>query len=164
MVAAVAAHAPAMALMHAAAFSSAECWGPDEIAAQLSLPGVCGLICLHLVPSTPGDLGGGFILFRVAADEAEVLTLAVSPAFQRRGLGCRLLHAALDCARDRGAVQMFLEVALDNIPALSLYSGAGFTQVGCRRGYYPNGSDAMVLRRDLTPGEEARGAIRRAEA
>ncbi len=164
LVAAVAAHAPAMALMHAAAFSLAERWGPDEIAAQVSLPGVCGLICLHSVPSTPGDLGGGFILYRVAADEAEVLTLAIAPAFQRCGLGRRLLHAASDCARDRGAMQIFLEVASDNIPALSLYAGAGFTQVGCRRGYYPGGSDALVLRRGLTPGEEAGGAIRPAEA
>lgn len=164
LVAVVAAHAPTMALMQAAAFSLAECWGPDEIAAQVSLPGVCGLICLHSVPSAPENLGCGFILCRVAADEAEVLTLAVIPAFQRRGLGRRLLHAALDCARDRGAVQMFLEVASDNIPALSLYAGAGFTQVGCRRSYYPDGSDALVLRCGLTPGEEAGGAIRQAEA
>ncbi len=164
LVAAVAAHAPAMALMHAATFLLAERWGPNEIAAQVALPGVYGLMCLHPVPSTPVDLGGGFILYRVAADEAEVLTLAVSPAFQRRGLGRRLLHAALDCARDLGAVVIFLEVASDNIPALSLYAGASFTQVGCRRGYYPDGSDALVLRRDLTPGEEAGGAIRPAEA
>ena len=164
LVAAVAAHAHAMALIQDAAFPLPERWGPDQIAAQVSLPGTCGLICLLPCQSGPEQSGGGFILFRVAADEAEVLTLAVSPASQRRGLGRRLLQAALDRAQARGAAQIFLEVAWDNIPALSLYAGAGFTQVGCRPGYYPGGSDALVLRRDLISGEAAEDAIRPAGA
>lgn len=164
LVTAVAAHAQALALIHAAAFPVVERWGPDEIAAQVSLPGTCGLICLVPVPSVPEDPGGGFILFRIAADEAEVLTLAVSPASQRRGLGRRLLRAALDGAQARGAIRMFLEAASDNIPALSLYGGAGFKQVGRRPGYYPGGSDALVLRLDLTPGKAAGDAIRPAGA
>ncbi|HEY0203523.1 MAG TPA: GNAT family N-acetyltransferase, partial [Acetobacteraceae bacterium] len=141
-----------------------ERWGPDEIAAQVSLPGTCGLICVRNVPSGPEESGGGFILFRIAADEAEVLTLAVSPASQRRGLGRRLLHAALERAQARGAMHMFLEAASDNVPALSLYAGAGFLRVGRRPGYYPGGSDALVLRRDLSSGEAAGDAIRPAGA
>ena len=164
LVAAAVAHAQAMALIHAAAFPLPDRWGPDEIAAQVSLPGTYGLICLFPVPSRPEEPGGGFILFRIAADEAEVLTLAVSPASQHRGLGRRLLQAALDRAQARGAGRMFLEVASDNIPALALYAGAGFVQVGCRPGYYPGGSDALVLRRDLISGEAAGDVIRPAGA
>lgn len=160
----VAAHAQAMALIQAAAFPLPECWDPDEIAAQVSLPGTCGLICLLPVPSGRQEPGGGFILFRMAADEAEVLTLAVSPACRRRGLGRRLLQAALDRAQARGAVNMFLEVAADNIPASSLYVSAGFTQVGRRPGYYPGGGDALVLRRALIPGGAAGDVIRPAGA
>ena len=164
LVAAAAAHAQAMALIHAAAFSLSERWGPDEIAVQVSLPGTVGLICLRNVPSGPEKPGGGFILFRIAADEAEVLTLAVSPASRRRGLGRRLLQGALEHVQARGAIRMFLEAASDNVPALSLYAGAGFTQVGRRPGYYPGGSDALVLRRDLIAGEAAGDVIRPAEA
>ena len=164
LVAAMAAHAEAMALIHAAAFPLPERWRPNEIAAQVSLPGTFGLICLLPVPFGLEEAGGGFVLFRIAADEAEVLTLAVFPASQRRGLGRRLLLAALDRAQAHGAARMFLEVAWDNIPALSLYAGAGFTQVGRRPGYYPGGGDALVLRRDLTPGEAAEDAIRPAGA
>lgn len=164
LVAVVAAHAQAMALIHAATFPLPERWSPDDIAAQVSLPGTCGFICQHPVPFGPGEPGGGFVLFRIAADEAEVLMLAVSPASQRNGLGRRLLQAALSRAQARGAVCMYLEAAWDNIPALSLYAGAGFTQVGRRPGYYPGGSDALVLRRDLTSGEAAGDAIRLAGA
>ena len=164
LVSAVAAHAHAMALIHAAAFPLPERWGSDEIAAQVSSPGACGFICLLPVPSGPVGPGGGFILFRMAADEAEVLTLAVSPAARRLGLGRRLLQAALDRAQASGAMHMFLEVALDNLPASSLYAGAGFAQVGLRPRYYPGGGDAQVLRRDLIPDEAAGDAIRPAGA
>ncbi len=164
VVAAGAAHAQAMALIHAAAFPFPQRWGADEIAVQVSFPGTCGLICIPPISSRLEEPGGGFILFRVAADEAEVLTLAVSPACRRRGLGGRLLQAALDCAQAHGAARMFLEVAAENIPALSLYAGYDFAQVGHRPGYYPGGSDALVLRRDLNPGEAAGDAIRPAGA
>jgi [ribosomal protein S18]-alanine N-acetyltransferase len=52
-------------------------------------------------------------------------------------------------ARKRGAGAMFLEVAAANGPALALYAREGFTEVGRRRRYYSDGTDALVLRRDL---------------
>ena len=85
----------------------------------------------------------------VSADEAEVLTLAVDPAVQRHGLGRALLGQTLATARQRGASAVFLEVASGNEPARALYDAAGLITVGCRRGYYPDGSDALVLRRPL---------------
>jgi len=152
------AHAAAMALIHAAAFLPAERWGPDAMALQLSLPGAYGFICL--LPLPKGEGAGGFILARVAADEAEVLTLAVTPSSQSRGLGRRLLQAALDHARTHGAASMFLEVSPANVPALALYARAGFAPVGRRPRYYPGGGDALVLRRAISPGAAAAGASR----
>ena len=128
-----------MALLHGRAFAARERWGADAIGLQLGLPGAFGWIA----PA------GGMVLARVAADEAEVLTLAVDPAVQRHGLGWALLEQALATARQRGAAAMFLEVASGNEPGRALYAAAGFIAVGCRRGYYPNGSDALVLRRPL---------------
>jgi len=131
-----------MALIHAAAFPAAEVWKADVFRAQLALPGVSGLI----------HADGGLILCRVAADEAEILTFAVAPAVRRRGIGAALLQRAIALLRQGGAAMLFLEVAVDNAAALALYRQAGFGTVGRRRGYYADGRDALVLRRNLTPG------------
>ncbi len=127
--------------MHAAAFPPAERWGADALGLLLALPG-------SFAAHRPGQ---GFALARVAADEAEILTLAVVPAHRRQGLGAALLAEAMACAVARGASAMFLEVSAGNAPARALYGAAGFVEVGRRRRYYPDGSDALVLRRSLTP-------------
>ena len=114
---------------------------------QLGLPGVFGRI----------HPDGGMVLARVAADEADILTLAVAPEAQRRGLGRALLLAALDEAARRGAKSMFLEVSVTNEAASALYLSCGFTQVGRRRGYYAGGGDALVMRARLTASPPAPG-------
>lgn len=131
--------AAALAGIHEAAFPPQAAWDAVAFASHLALPGVFGL--LH--PD------GGLILGRVAADEAEILTLAVVPSARRRGIGRALLMDSMDLAATRGAVSMFLEVAEINLPARALYAGAGFRQVGSRRAYYPDGADALVLRAPL---------------
>ena len=138
------AHAAAMAAIHRRAFPPAEAWGADAIALQLALPGVIGWV----------DGRGGMILARVAADEVEVLTLAVAPAARRRGLGSRLLDAAMMLATSRGARVAFLEVSIGNVAARTLYARAGFTPTGRRPRYYADGTDALVLRRTLTPASK----------
>ncbi len=94
----------------------------------------------------------GFMLLSLAADEAEVLTLAVAPDSRRHGRGAALLAAATEAAAARGAMTIHLEVAKDNEAARALYAKAGFREVGHRRGYYerPTGRvDALRLARDL---------------
>ncbi len=86
------------------------------------------------------------ILARVAADEAEILTLAVAPPSRRAGLGAALLRAAMRHAGRVGARTMFLEVAVTNGAARALYASFGFREAGLRRGYYIDGTDALVLR------------------
>lgn len=98
--------------------------------------------------------GEGFLLGRVIADEAELLTLAVAPAARRRGLGAALVGAFLEQAAARGAATAFLEVAADNAAAIALYSAAGFARAGLRKGYFrhPDGRpiDALVMARALS--------------
>jgi ribosomal-protein-alanine N-acetyltransferase len=141
IVPATAAHAPALALIHAASFPASESWGPDAMELQLALPGAFGLI----------DPAGGMILVRTAADEAEILTLAVAPEARRRGIARSLLAAAMTRAEAAGATTLFLEVATSNTAARALYAATGFTEVGHRRNYYPGGAAALVLRASLTP-------------
>ena len=130
------AHVPAMAVIHASAFPPREAWGEDAFALQLVLPGVFGLL----------DSRGGLLLARVAMDEAEVLTLAVAPECRRQGVARGLLAAAMTAARERDARTMFLEVAVDNAAAQTLYRQAGFVEAGRRLRYYADGGDALILR------------------
>ncbi len=109
------------------------------MALQMELPGVFALI----------DSRGGMVMARVAADEAEILTLAVLPEQRRQGLGRALLTEAAAVAAGHGAVAMFLEVALRNVAARGLYEAMGFALVGQRRRYYADGDDALVLRKEL---------------
>jgi ribosomal-protein-alanine N-acetyltransferase len=141
------AHAAAMATIHRMAFPPKATWGRSAIATQLALPGVFGWIDPH----------GGMILARVAADEMEVLTLAVIPKVRRQGVGTRLLDAALTLARSRSARTAFLEVAVNNNAARALYERSGFQPAGKRPRYYADGTDALVLRRTLSPDATTAG-------
>jgi ribosomal-protein-alanine N-acetyltransferase len=78
----------------------------------------------------------GFVMAQLAADEAEILSIGVSPAWQRKGLGRRLLDGVARAAQRAEAKKLFLEVAADNDAALELYRRAGFLGTGLRRGYY----------------------------
>ena len=81
---------------------------------------------------------------------ADVMTIAVAPRAQGRGLG-RLLLAELERrARARGAAYVILEVRADNVAALGLYERAGFVVLSTRRRYYqPGDVDAIVMRKSL---------------
>jgi [ribosomal protein S18]-alanine N-acetyltransferase len=92
----------------------------------------------------------GYVIARVAADEADVLNLAVSPAERGRGLGGELLDAGLAAVIDRGAREIFLEVRESNVAALALYGSRGFAAVSRRNMYYRNPvEDALLLRRAI---------------
>ncbi|GBR59965.1 ribosomal protein alanine acetyltransferase [Gluconobacter thailandicus F149-1 = NBRC 100600] len=122
-----------LAALHADAFQGGEIW--DE-ASFVSLLGGAGTEAL--VISLDGH-PAGFILTRTVLDETEILTLAVHPRFQRMGLGRRLVESILPKGK------IFLEVSVSNRVAKKLYDASGFVQAGVRRGYYQDGSDAIVM-------------------
>jgi ribosomal-protein-alanine N-acetyltransferase len=82
--------------------------------------------------------------------EADVQTIAVATRSQGHGLGRELLAALVAEALRRGCAQLFLEVRVDNEPAIALYERTGFERQGRRAGYYGDGVDALILRRRLT--------------
>jgi tRNA threonylcarbamoyl adenosine modification protein YeaZ len=124
-----------LAALHAACFDDA--WEAASLRTTLAAPGA---FAFH-------DRDG-FVVARVASDEAEILTLAVAPAARGKGLGRALLSAAIAEAEQRGAKAVFLEVGRDNPAALALYAALRFANVGSRKGYY-GGRDASVLRLSL---------------
>ncbi len=93
----------------------------------------------------------GFVAARMVAGEAEILNLAIAPAWCRQGIGKELVDTAIKAARAEGVQSVFLEVRESNDAARAFYAGLLFTQVGRRRGYYREpAEDALVLSRTLT--------------
>lgn len=135
------------AAIHASAF--ARSWSAGEFATLLSSGSTLGSAALD--PAT-GRMRG-FAISRLAADEAEILTIAVDRAWRGRGVGRDLLREHLSRATLSGARAMFLEVDRANAAAIALYARFGFLKVGQREGYYrqPDGepATALVMRKDL---------------
>jgi ribosomal-protein-alanine N-acetyltransferase len=139
--------AAALASVHARAFRHG--WSESEFERLLSEPNT---VCQ--VARGKGGTGAiiGFVLSRLIDHEAEILMVAVAPDEQGRGLARRLLARHLGRLAAHGVSQVFLEVDEGNRPALSLYTRAGFAEVGRRPRYYesPQGAAvALIMRRNL---------------
>ncbi|MBP2232284.1 ribosomal-protein-alanine N-acetyltransferase [Azospirillum agricola] len=129
-------------------------WDVASVAALIGPPGGFAALALR------GEEPVGFVMTRVAAEDAEILAIGVLPAGRRSGVGRRLVEAALSGARHLGATALFLEVAEDNDAARALYKACGFFSVGRRPGYYRRRDGrvaALVLRHDLAPAFPGQG-------
>ena len=126
----------ALARLHAACFEDG--WSEQALRDLLKTAGTAAF-----------HAPDGFVMTRVASDEAEILTIAVSPQARRKGTGRALMLAAIRHAQSQGARTMFLEVAETNVAAATLYRSLGFREVGRRKSYYAPKEDARILRVDL---------------
>ena len=92
----------------------------------------------------------GYLLAMIIVDEAEILSIAVNSDYQKCGRGTELLTYFLSHIAALGLKAVLLEVAADNLPALSLYYRQGFTEFGRRTAYYKRSDgrcDAIMMRR-----------------
>ncbi|GAB2914874.1 ribosomal protein S18-alanine N-acetyltransferase [Nonomuraea fastidiosa] len=103
----------------------------------------------HYVVALVDDEIVGYAGLAAAADQADVQTIAVLEKHRRSGIGSAMLSELLDEARRRGAREIFLEVRADNPAAQSVYRRFGFEEIGTRRRYYDDGTDAIMMRRRL---------------
>jgi ribosomal-protein-alanine N-acetyltransferase len=137
--------AATLATLHAASFNRG--WSEHEFEQLLTDRNVIA------DRAKKGRANVGFILSRRAANEAEILSVAVARSWRGRGLARRLLDLHLRRLAGLGLRAVFLEVDADNTPARRLYARAGFQEVGRRPGYYAQqgraATGALVLRRDL---------------
>lgn len=140
-------HAGALAHLHATGFAR-----PWDAMTFQSLLSERAVLADGLFTRAEGD-PHGFALSRIAADEAELLTIVVEPRRCGRGAGTRLLARHLDNLMARGVKALFLEVDENNLPARRLYERHGFREVGRRPSYYRradgSAANALVLRADL---------------
>jgi ribosomal-protein-alanine N-acetyltransferase len=120
-------------------------WPPESYAKLAESPGGILLVC---------EAGGhpvGFLAARRAADEAEILNIAVHRDFRRKGVASALLLAALTEFRSSAIARVFLELRESNLPALTLYNRHGFLPSGRRKAYYHfPAEDAVCMVRKLT--------------
>jgi ribosomal-protein-alanine N-acetyltransferase len=134
-----------IAALHALSFRRG--WSEDEVE---RLVGERNVVTHRAMQ---GSTLAGFIMSRLAADEAEILTVAVARAAQSRGLARRLLDLHLRRLAGLGCRAVFLDVDENNRAAKRLYQRAGFREVARRPEYYPavsgQAATALVLRRDL---------------
>jgi ribosomal-protein-alanine acetyltransferase len=93
-----------------------------------------------------GGVVFGLIVFRMMADEAEILNLAVESSRRRQGTGSRLVMCAIGACKDTGVKKIYLEVRESNEAARRFYARMGFTEAGRRRQYYRQpAEDALIL-------------------
>lgn len=133
--------------IHAVAFLHG--WSSDDFRSLIAQDTVFGFGAR--TEGKPND-ACGFVLARLVAGEAEILTIAVARDVQRQGVGRALMDAVLRHLYQERAETLFLEVDEANVAAQALYRRLGFQKVGDRPAYYetPNGrSAALILRRDL---------------
>ena len=134
-------HAPRLAAIHGSAF--ARPWTAQDFEGFLVERAVKGDGVFLDRDAQPS----GFVLSRRAADEAEILSVAVAREVRGRGHARTLLASHLQSLAYVGVRTVHLEVEDGNDPALALYRRLGFAQVGRRDGYYlrPDGSRAAAL-------------------
>ena len=134
-----------LAHIHSACFD--EAW--DERALENVLDSA-GTFCV-MVRSKSSDLG--LLIYRIVLDEAEILTLGVSPASRRRGAARTMIAMMLENLKLLRVSNVFLEVARSNAAAIALYRNLGFVEVGVRKAYYKRidgqFEDALNLRLSL---------------
>lgn len=118
-------------------------WPREMLAYEMEHPRAV-LLLAHL-----GGRPAGYAAFRHAADEAELLRLAVRPEERRRGVAQALVSRGFELLRKENVQVCFLEVRQDNAPAIALYERLGFVRNGRRRGYYRDGTDALIYVHEL---------------
>ncbi|MBV9111685.1 MAG: GNAT family N-acetyltransferase [Hyphomicrobiales bacterium] len=139
--------APRLARLHANAFHRG--WGEDEFEQLIASASSVGEGAAF---SERGNLQG-FVLSRIAATEAEILSIVVDPTARRKGVARALLSHHLERLRERSARELFLEVDEGNSAALAFYENFDLKPVASRQAYYPRASGergtALILRRAL---------------
>ena len=118
-------------------------WSEKSVAGELDNP-----LSLWLVAMEEEDLAG-YVGSQSVLGEADMMNIAVDPAFRRRGIAEALVNALIDQLVRRGNHCLTLEVRASNESAIALYEKLGFQQVGLRKNYYRNPKEnALILRKE----------------
>jgi len=119
-------------------------WSENSIASELN-----SRLSYWLVAEFNGEVVG-YIGSQSVLDAADVMNLAVAPAYRRQGIGESLVNTLVAYLQQKGIIALLLEVRASNDPAIALYKRLGFEQVGRRPNYYHHPKeDALIMRKEL---------------
>ncbi|MBS0300329.1 MAG: ribosomal protein S18-alanine N-acetyltransferase [Proteobacteria bacterium] len=117
-------------------------WSPGNFSDSIK----AGYVC-HVLQQADTLMGYGIMM--MSPEEAHILTLGIAAAWQKKGLGKKLLQFLIQYAREQQAKSVFLDVRESNHGAAQLYMQMGFQHIATRKGYYPamcGREDALVMR------------------
>lgn len=138
----------AMHRMETALFP-ADAWHIDMFLEELIHPTRTYYMLELPVENPEGDEGSwrtiGYCGTMVVADTADVQTIGVLPEYEGNGFGRAMLEQMHERAREQGAERILLEVRADNPRAQRLYERNGYRAIHVRRGYYDDGTDAIIM-------------------
>ena len=118
-------------------------WSENSIISELDNPLSCWLVAVS------GEQVVGYVGSQTVLDGSDMMNIAVSPDFRRKGIAESLIEALISFLRERGSRCLILEVRASNVPAIALYEKLGFLEIGRRRNYYRNPKeDALILRKE----------------
>ncbi len=118
-------------------------WSVDSVSSELNNP-----LSLWVV-AVDGDTVVGYVGSQSVMGWADMMNLAVAPAYRQQGIAQMLVQELICRLKKNQVTQLTLEVRDTNLPAIQLYEKLGFTQVGCRPGYYHNPKeDARIMRKE----------------
>ena len=124
-----------------------DAWSREQLASDIDNPDCYYLVAVDSKQErNSGLIGYAGLLAPKGSGEADIQTIAVASAARRQGLGRVFMQTLLTEARKRRASAVFLEVRVDNESALSLYRSLEFEEIGLRRRYYKDGSDALTMK------------------
>ena len=124
-------------------------WGRVSFEGELNSQNACN----YVVKSAEGDACGqvmAYAFLRLAADELQILKIAVKPAWRGQGIATWLLERCFTISAEQGAKSAHLEVRPSNIPAVEFYQKLGFQVIGRRPEYYADSKeDALLMMKSL---------------
>ena len=120
-----------------------EAWSERSVASELE-----NELALWLVAVENGDVVG-YVGSQTVLGETDMMNVAVTAAYRRRGIAESLVQALVEELKAIGSHCLTLEVRASNTPAIGLYEKLGFQQTGLRKNYYRNPKeDALILRKE----------------
>lgn len=118
-------------------------WNEASVASELTNPLSLWLVALD------GDTVVGYIGSQTVLGEADIMNVAVAPAYRRNGIARMLLNELYRMLKADQVYSLTLEVRISNVPAIALYDSLGYRQVGRRPNYYHHPKeDALILRKE----------------
>ena len=126
-----------------------ECFGPAAWSERSVASELTNKLALWLV-AVDGGTVAGYVGSQTVCDETDMMNVAVTSDFRRRGIAEELVNALATELKAMGSRSLTLEVRASNTPAISLYQKLGFAQTGLRKNYYRNPKeDALILRKEF---------------